>query len=233
MERFEPKAARRGLPNRIDALLYDFDDTIVESERLNDTLFAEVLAEDFGVPLSRAERDLLHGLSWAGVFAWIAENKGLVTTREEVWKLFTARKTRLLETRRLRVATGIEKMLALPVAHAIVSGSTRAEVALMMENIGMAASAARFLICDEDVQKGKPDPEGYRMALARLGVAAGNAVVFEDSLPGLRAARAAGIVAVFVAELAAHDNAAHADVCVASFAEAWPLVRDRIPGARG
>jgi beta-phosphoglucomutase-like phosphatase (HAD superfamily) len=219
---------RRGLPTRIAALLYDFDDTIVESERINDSLFADVLRSDHGISLTEQEQTFLYGLSWGGVFDWLKKNRGLQADRPEVWEGFLARKERLLSTRKLRVAAGIRAMFALPTLQAIVSGSTRGEIRMMMENIGMRPDVVRFVICEEDCERGKPDPEGYRLALHRLGVRPSNAVAFEDSPPGLQAARSAGIVSVFVAELASRDSAAYADVSFASFAEAETAIRGRI-----
>jgi len=218
----------RELPTRIEALLYDFDDTIVESERINDTVFAEVLRSEFDVSLTEAERTFLYGLSWTGVFQWLKDHRGLKAERPEVWERFLGRKERFLSTRRLRVAAGIQEMFALPVRQAIVTGSTRGEMRMMLENIGMRPDVVRFIICDEDCTRGKPDPEGYRLALQRLGVDPAETVVFEDSPPGLQAARAAGICAVFIAELASRDSAVHADVSFPSFTEAKQAIRSRI-----
>ncbi len=76
---------------------------------------------------------------------------------------------------------------------AIVSGALRAEVTAGLAHAGLA-DAFPVVICAEDVGAGKPDPEGYRTAAARLarGGDALRAVVLEDSLPGLAAARAFG-----------------------------------------
>ena len=77
---------------------------------------------------------------------------------------------------------------------AIVSGARRAEIDDVLD---AAALRATFdvVIAAEDVTRGKPDPEGYRLARARLEAAAGtplDAVAIEDAPAGLRAARAAG-----------------------------------------
>ncbi len=76
---------------------------------------------------------------------------------------------------------------------AIVSGALRAEVTAGLAHAGLA-DAFPVVICAEDVGAGKPDPEGYRMAAARLadGQDTLRAVVLEDSLPGIAAARALG-----------------------------------------
>jgi HAD superfamily hydrolase (TIGR01509 family) len=50
----------------------------------------------------------------------------------------------------------------------------------------------------DDVKETKPDPAAYRIALERLGLDPSEAVAVEDSVPGLGAARAAGVPCVVV-----------------------------------
>ncbi|MFH1907403.1 MAG: HAD-IA family hydrolase, partial [Chloroflexota bacterium] len=52
--------------------------------------------------------------------------------------------------------------------------------------------------CADDVSRTKPDPELYRAALAALHIRAEEAIVFEDSPNGVKAAKAAGIFVVAV-----------------------------------
>lgn len=52
------------------------------------------------------------------------------------------------------------------------------------------------LVTADDVQRGKPDPEAYLAAAARLGASAAEAIVVEDSPDGIQAGRAAGVGAV-------------------------------------
>jgi sugar-phosphatase len=54
----------------------------------------------------------------------------------------------------------------------------------------------RVVVTADDVLHGKPDGEGYASALHQLGVDAGRAAVFEDTVLGMAAARAAGVVCV-------------------------------------
>jgi beta-phosphoglucomutase len=216
------------IPARIRALIYDFDDTIVESERINDWLFSDFLRREHGIDLSAEEQDLLYGYSWRGVFAWLRAHRGLRPTMEEVWDRFLDVKRAFLQGKTLRVASGLERMLALPVPQAIVSGSTREEILMMLENIHMTEDAVDFILCEEDGGAGKPDPEGFLRALARIGVPAGETLAFEDSPAGIESARRAGIPVAFVAELASRDNAKLADLRFESFLDAWEWVRARI-----
>jgi beta-phosphoglucomutase-like phosphatase (HAD superfamily) len=220
--------AHKDIPTRIRALIYDFDDTIVESERINDAMFSDLLRAEYGVDLSVQEQEELYGYSWSGVFAWLREHRGLRHEKEAVWARFMEIKREFLATTRLRVARGFDRMLTLPVPQAIVSGSTRAEITMMLENIGMPAESMQFILCDEDGGAGKPHPEGFLNALARLDVPPQETLVFEDSPAGIEAAHRAGVPVAFVAEMASRDNADLADLRFDSFLDAWQWVKGRI-----
>jgi HAD superfamily hydrolase (TIGR01509 family) len=64
------------------------------------------------------------------------------------------------------------------------------------------------VVCGEDVQRTKPDPEVYSRTLAQLGSTAQHAVAVEDSLPGLRAAGRAGLRVLLTPSVYFPSNAA-------------------------
>jgi HAD superfamily hydrolase (TIGR01509 family) len=70
---------------------------------------------------------------------------------------------------------------------------TSADVRLAKVRLGAAGIEPPVLVTVEDVQRGKPDPEGFRLAAARLGMDPATCLVVEDSEPGLAAGRAAGM----------------------------------------
>lgn len=69
---------------------------------------------------------------------------------------------------------------------------TSADVLLATARLGAAGISAPLLITIEDVTAGKPDPEGYLVAAARLGADPLRCLVVEDAAPGVAAGRAAG-----------------------------------------
>jgi beta-phosphoglucomutase len=215
------------LPVRIRALIYDFDNTIVSTEQMNEGLFYDLLRDEFGLPLTPFEREVLHGLPWSGVFDWLSEHRGQAGHRSRIWKRFLEVKRELVARQPPVVASGLDRMLSLPVAQAIVTGSSREEFEMVAAAIGLSQEPFRAILCDEDCARGKPDPEGYLRALDRLAVPAEEALVFEDSRPGILAARMAGITVAFVAELASRDRATEADLWFRDFTEAWNGVRSR------
>ncbi len=73
---------------------------------------------------------------------------------------------------------------------AIVTSGSRAVTINRFKRLGLPLP--RVAVCGEDVQHGKPHPQGYLRASAELGVLPLDCVVVEDALAGIAAARAAG-----------------------------------------
>jgi beta-phosphoglucomutase len=107
----------------------------------------------------------------------------------------------------------------------LVSGALRREIELVLDR---AALRRHFevIVAAEDVACCKPDPAGYLAAHAALDerrpLAAGRCVAIEDSLPGLAAARAAGMRCTMLST--SHDSAA-----LAAADAVWPSFSDHDP----
>lgn len=80
---------------------------------------------------------------------------------------------------------------------AVVTSGARAVATLRLRATGL--SVPDFLLCAEDVVRGKPDPEGYLAAATRLKAAPAACVVIEDAPAGFAAARAAGMRSIGIA----------------------------------
>jgi HAD superfamily hydrolase (TIGR01509 family) len=80
---------------------------------------------------------------------------------------------------------------------AVVSGSTRDSVTASLSSLGLLEKF-ETLVCAGDYKKGKPEPECFLIAAARLGVKPESCLVFEDSDKGIEAAKAAGMASVQV-----------------------------------
>src|SRR5687768_9754317 len=74
---------------------------------------------------------------------------------------------------------------------AIVTSGIRAVATLRIRHTGLPMPDV--LVCADEIERGKPHPEGYLTAAKRLGVVPGRCVVIEDAPAGLAAARAAGM----------------------------------------
>lgn len=87
----------------------------------------------------------------------------------------------------------------------VASSSSRRWVETHLERLGLLA---RFetLVCFEDVERHKPDPEPYRTMVERFSVRPEEAVAVEDSSHGLQSARSAGLWCVAVPNRVTHES---------------------------
>jgi HAD superfamily hydrolase (TIGR01509 family) len=224
----------------IAALLLDFDGVVAESERQNAELARAFFRARFGIELSGEDERSVFGFPWPETFAALFGRYGIAMNPDEAWPQFFRTKLAWLAEHPVRMATGLSEIADLPVARALVSGSQREEIEAMLASAGNPRLGVDVLIARDDVRRGKPDPEGFLAACERLGVRPAEALVLEDSRPGIAAARAAGMPVAFVRELSPEDNARLADVAFDTLAAAVPWIgerivrrRARLPGAHG
>ena len=89
---------------------------------------------------------------------------------------------------------------------AVASGGMRRYVEMTLDAIGIKG-LFDALVCVEDCSRGKPNPDPFLEAARRLGVPAGECLVFEDSPLGIQAAEAAGMQWVLVPRYAGSGTA--------------------------
>lgn len=112
---------------------------------------------------------------------------------------------------------------------AIVSGALRREIELVL---GLAGLRPHFseIVAAEDVSACKPDPQGFNRARAQLALAPGRCMVIEDSLPGLAAARAAGLRCAMLSTSHGEESCVGADLVWPDFTGHDPA---ELPWAHG
>jgi beta-phosphoglucomutase len=208
------------------AVIFDFNGTISDDERILYSVFSDMFAE-LGRPLSQREYiDHLAGLSdQAIVRGWLGERSDLdQLVRERV--------------RRYRQAVGDGSSVgqdvrdavhyaASRVPVAIVSGAALDEVEPVIEAAGLT-DAFTALVCSDHVDNGKPHPEGYLRALELLALGAepidpADVIAFEDTEAGVLSAKAAGMRCVAVLGTLPAGRLAAADEIVEAIDQ--PLLR--------
>jgi HAD superfamily hydrolase (TIGR01509 family) len=176
------------------AVLFDLDGTLADSERQNADAVARVL-ERSGRPLSDEEREFVIGHGWHEIFHHLVQNGGVTLGFEELMHKTAAERVRIMSEEGLDVLPGAVdtvRRLTSRYLGAVVSGSSRAEVEAVLRRLDVLA-CFRFFLGAEDTARGKPFPDGYQLASAKLAVAPDECLVIEDSTAGIRAARAAGM----------------------------------------
>jgi sugar-phosphatase len=171
------------------AFLFDMDGTLLDSSAVVDRVWgswakrhgidvATLLAQVHGV---RSE-DTIRRFAGAGV------DVDVDVAKENQW-ILDAEVSDIDGVVALQGVHAFIKVLD-PGTWAIVTSAPRtlAEVRLRAVNLPIP----EVMITAEDVQRGKPDPQGYLLGAQRLGVSIGECLVFEDSPAGVAAAKAAG-----------------------------------------
>ncbi len=182
------------------AALFDLDGTLVDSERLNMRALEQVML-GFGRVLSSDERLFVIGHGWSEIGKKLEQQGPLPAPLHELMRLAAAARSAFVQQEGEAVLPGAVTAVKHARAGgrvAIVSGSSRGEIAAALDHLGLR-DVIEFVVGAEDVSAGKPSPEGYLQAASALGVHPHDCIVFEDSSAGLRAARAAGMYGVAVA----------------------------------
>ena len=221
-----------------DLLLLDYNGVVVDDEPIHFAALRDVLLVE-RIPLDRAGYDAAYlGLDDRACLTLAFERAGRPLDAGALEHLALRKATWYAESVRtnLPLVPGVRDFVRAAAAAGcrvgVVSGALRREIAAGLDRAGIR-DVVRVVVSAEDVSAGKPDPAGYRLAIARLadGAAAPlEAVAVEDSAPGLAAARAAGAGCVLLATSHPRARLAGGDALWDSFAghapaELRPLLR--------
>jgi sugar-phosphatase len=123
----------------------------------------------------------------------------------------------------LKPVPGAAELLAtLPASRwTVVTSCGRALAERRLTAVGLPVP--KLIVTSEDVSKGKPAPDGYRLGAERLGYAAGACVAFEDAPAGIAAARGAGARVIGLTTMLAGHELTGAEATIPDFRAA--LVR--------
>lgn len=113
---------------------------------------------------------------------------------------------------------------------AVASSSSRDWVVSFLQHLSLF-DYFDFVLTSNDVEKVKPNPELYLLALDKMGISASEAIVFEDSPNGIKAAKAAGIYCVAIPNDITREMPIQiADQIVGSFLDISPnnLIKEMI-----
>jgi HAD superfamily hydrolase (TIGR01509 family) len=206
------------------AVIFDFNGIIVDDEPIHFQLFQKVLAEEGIVLTEEAYYARYLGFDDKGAFGAAYRENNRWLTSEELSELIERKTTYYQEAIRNHVAIfpGVKKLIAqlsreLPLA--VASGALRHEIETILSTAGLL-NCFGIIVASEDVERGKPEPEIFLTALAKLNAdaAVGNPIgpaeclVIEDSKEGIKGARRAGMKCLAVtnshrAELLGEANA--------------------------
>jgi len=208
---------------KIEAIIFDLDGTIVDTE----ILWAKAMLEY----LRRRDCDcdqeemlqLVYGRSWLDIFDDLRREYpaiDAVSADEMARELSIYHKEFCAVEENFVIESSAEllKKLARDYPVIVVSGSPRADVLHNLEVAGVA-DCVRFVLGAEDYPSGKPSPSGFLKGAEMLGVPPAACLVFEDSWAGVSAAKSAGMKCVALSRDNAHNqDVQHADLILSDLA---------------
>jgi beta-phosphoglucomutase len=190
----------------LQAVIFDFDGVIADSEPLHLRAYQRVL-ESEGIALTREDYYTRYlGFDDSGLFRALAKDRGLAITDDKVddWIDVKSRIVEdLLNSGSILFAGAVTciQTLARRFPLAIASGALEPEIAQVLGHAGLA-DCFKAISSASDGVRGKPAPDLYLLALAKLrgivDVSAAGCVAIEDSHWGLEAATLAGLRTVAI-----------------------------------
>ena len=175
-----------------EALVFDFNGTLSDDEPLLLSIYQQLFARH-GRPLTEEQyvSDLAGNTEETIIGTWLGVDGPLlamlVQERIDAYTALAASGSTVTSAVREAV-----RFAAARVPVAIVSGAFRAEIEPVVSAAGIAGELSMIVTAD-DVEHGKPHPEGYLLAVDGLGVDPARTVAFEDTEAGVSSAKDAGL----------------------------------------
>jgi HAD superfamily hydrolase (TIGR01509 family) len=216
---------------RFQAVLFDHDGTLVESEGQHFALWNQVLAP-YGFVLTLAQyKDFYAGVPTDANAADLVERFGVKEAPEVLARMKNESAQAYLQAHAFPLMPGVRESIAqLQAAElrlGVVTGARAYAIDATLRSHDLAA-AFETVVSADDVVQSKPAPDCYLLALQRMGLSARDAVAFEDTEHGVAAAIAAGLACVAIpTEMSAGHDFSVATVILPTMQDAvrWALAQ--------
>ena len=174
----------------IKAVIFDMDGTIADSEKIAQKVTREFF-EKRGIILTREEEKIMFGLNWKDLVKKVLGSRGY-DYKQNMKNTLKERYVRTMkkEVEALPDVYDLLGEVSKNFKVGLATNSRHREVDIIFDKLGFH-EYFHLKLARDHVKKGKPDPEIYLKAADMFGVSPSECVVFEDSIIGLRAARAA------------------------------------------
>jgi len=203
-------------------VIFDCDGVLVDSEILSAQVFAECLADQYGIHvspyysleayrgksvadcISMITNELTEKLDWKNLSQEERQQKGMAFWRHIQLQTLVACE------QRLKPVEGVESVLislqSKNIPFCVASNGKHEKMAVTLATTNLMKYVSGNVFSFEDVARGKPAPDLFLYAAKTMGVAAEQTIVVEDSLTGVIAAKAAGMRALAYCPPDEHGN---------------------------
>lgn len=182
-----------------EAVVFDMDGVLVESEHLWEELWTEFAAQR-GASWGSEQTKSCQGMSAPEWAAFLADFAGAGDTPKETERAVVDGMIGALEQGRVELLPGAREMVTEVAALgpiALASSAPRRVIDAVLVQHGIDHNF-KATVSSAEVPRGKPSPDVYLSAAEKLGVPAAKCLAVEDSSNGLRAAAAAGMTVIAI-----------------------------------
>lgn len=218
------KASSRNLPENIDAVIFDFDETMIDLENQHTAAHAR-LCRSLGSSYDEMPEEFRRG-SGRRIIDDVRDMRDFFGWTRPVGELFEERQRYFDEEiaagHDLELMRGVEETVRRLHERgfilAVTTSAVRSSIETILRRFDLLDAFA-VIVDGGEVRRGKPDPEAYLLTAKKVRADPAHCVVFEDSTVGVRAAKSAGMFCIAVRNPKAQfrQDLEPADIVVESF----------------
>ncbi len=190
-------------PRRPQAVIFDMDGLMLDTEPLAARAWIDA-AQALGVPFDAGVNPRLIGRNFPDCRTIIGEHHGDGYPVDELMRAWHGAYDAIVEREGLAFKAGLLELLAwleaAAIPKAVATSTRRSRAEIKLTRTGLLPRFAT-LVGGDEIARGKPAPDIFLEAAARLAVEPAACMVLEDSEPGMRGAIAAGMAAIMVPDL--------------------------------
>ncbi len=190
----------------LQAVLFDFNGTIINDESIHRQLIDEVLLSENLRPAAKSYRKICLGKSDQSCLLDLFAEQGRSINDLQLQKILVSKakayQQRLADLAELPIYPDLtdflDQLQSAGMQLGIVTGALQMEVETVLKQSGLIDRFA-VIVASEDVPTSKPAPDGYLLAASKLGIQPNECLAIENTFSGIKAAQAACISVVGIA----------------------------------
>ena len=188
---------------KVDAIIFDMDGVLIDSERISFKCFQEVFKE-YNYKIDEKFYLKLIGRNVKSIKAIMEEEYGNDFPFDSIYKKKAKLALEITDKNGVIIKPGVHELLDYLNKEnykIAVATSTRRERALQLLEEAKIKEKVNYVICGDQVENSKPDPEIFLKAAKGLDVNPEKCIVIEDSDAGITAAHAAKMIGIHVPDM--------------------------------
>jgi beta-phosphoglucomutase family hydrolase len=188
---------------KIDAIIFDMDGVLIDSERISFECYQEVFKE-YNYEIEEKFYVKFIGRNVAGIKEIMLGEYGSDFPFDDIYKKKAQLALETTNKNGVKIKQGVHELIDYLKEEGYriaVATSTRRERALELLEEAKIKGKVDFIICGDEVENSKPNPEIFLKAAKGLGVNSEKCVVIEDSDAGITAAHAAKMTGIHVPDM--------------------------------